>query len=92
MMDNTEKEGFKKELEQKGLSIVEEELAQGRYGSARGKKAIAENWVNTMKQEQDTRHKQQALNLQQDSNKIARLALLISGVALLVSILVAVFK
>lgn len=92
MMDKTEKESFKSELEEKGLSIVEEELAQGTYSNARGKKAIAENWLNTNKQEQDTHHKQQALNLQQDSNKIARLALLISGVALLVSILVAIFK
>ncbi len=92
MMDEIEKETFKEELEQKGLGTVEEELAQGKYGKARGKKALAENWVDAKKQEHDTHHKQQALNLQQDSNKIARLALLISGVALLVSILVAIFK
>jgi len=91
-MDKPEKERFIAGLEQKGLSTVEEELTQGLYGAARGKKAIAENWVNTKKQGQDTDHKQQSLNLQQDSNKIARLALWISGVALFVSILVAVFK
>lgn len=92
MMDEIEKESFKEKLEKKGLSTVEEELAQGIYGNARGKKALAENWVNAQKEEQDTHHKQQALTLQQDSNKIARLALWISGIALLVSILVAVFK
>ncbi|ARB92861.1 hypothetical protein A6J40_12035 [Legionella longbeachae] len=92
MMDEIEKEHFKEQLEQKGLSTVEEGLAQGIYGDAKGKRAIAENWVKTKKQEQNISHKQQALSLQQESNKIARLALWISGVALLVSILVAIFK
>ena len=90
MLNQNEKDNLIVELEQKGISSVEESLAQGLFNSQ--KKAIAENWVEAKRQEQNLSHKKQSLNLQRESNKIGWLALCISCVALLISILVAVFK
>jgi len=91
---------FRKNLDETELEIIEEDLRHQRYGpkdSWKTKEALAKIQKETKLK--DDQHKKKVIELKVEGNKmaqkansIAKWALCLSGLAIIVSILVAIFK
>ncbi|MFT4060340.1 MAG: hypothetical protein QM652_12430 [Legionella sp.] len=96
MKDSEQIEQFYLKLENKRVEQVKIELAQGVYNQ---NKNLVETWLNTKKEASDNQLKERSIAISEEANQIAKssnkiswISLVFSGAALLISILVAIFK